>query len=172
MAAVEIRTAGPDDVNIIVALGITTCYEAYFELDPTRDLADYCVNFFDPEVIGREIADPGSTHLIAELDGRGVGFAKLREGKLIECMEGRHAIEIQRIYVLEKVKSRGVGRALIDSCFAAARRKGYQTVWLGVWDKNLPARRFYERIGMVAVGTTDFSDGKNEFVNLVYAIDL
>lgn len=170
--SLTIRQATTSDVRIISALGITTCYEAYFELDPSPDLADYCVNFFSLEQIRSEIEDANSTFFIAELGGKAVGYAKLREGKKIECLLGKNAIEVQRIYILEKMKGKRIGKALMEKCFEIAQEKSYETIWLGVWDKNLKAIKFYEKLGMENVGLTDFSDGKNEFINLVFAKEL
>lgn len=167
--SLTIRRATISDVQIISALGITTCYEAYFELDPSKDLADYCVNFFSLEQIKSEIEDENSTFLIAEFEGKAVGYAKLREGKKIECLRGERAIEIQRIYILEKMKSRRIGENLMNRCFEIALKKNYKKIWLGVWEKNTKAIEFYEKIRMKHIGTTDFSDGKNEFINLVFA---
>ena len=172
MKALKIRRAGLNDLKLISALGIATCYEAYFELDPSHDLAEYCVEFFSLEKVKAELEDPNSTYLIAESEGNAVGFAKLREGKKIDCLEGRNAVEVQRIYLLEKVKGTGVGRALMEKCREIGRAKGYQTLWLGVWDKNIKAQKFYERIGMKNIGSCDFSDGKNKFINFVFADDL
>ncbi len=172
MSEINFRRAGAEDVRLISALAITTCYEAYFELDPPHDLADYCFNFLSPEKTAIEFEDPASTFILAEIDGSVVGFAKLREGKPVECVADRRAIEVQRVYVLEKMKGRDVGRRLIDESAAIGRDRGYDLLWLGVWDKNVAAQRFYERIGMRKLGTTDFSDGKSEFLNFVYAKDL
>ena len=165
-----IRPATTDDINILAALGTTTCYEAYFELDPSSDLADYCARIYSPENIHTEFNDPNSTYFIAEINDRAVGFAKLRENNRVDCLGDAHAIELQRIYVLERLKGQNVGKALITRCLDSAREKGYDTLWLGVWEKNLRAQRFYEKIGMNNIGTTDFSDGKNSFINFVYAI--
>ena len=164
--------AAISDIQIISALGITTCYEAYFELDPSRDLAEYCVKWFSLEQLTIEFEDANSMFLIAESDGRAVGYAKLREGKKIECLKNVNAIEVQRIYLLEKMKGRNFGRALLEKCFEIGREKGYETLWLGVWDENIAAQKFYEKIGMKNIGTTDFSNGKNEFINLVFAKEL
>ena len=165
-----IRPATADDINILAALGTTTCYEAYFELDPSSDLADYCARIYSPENIRTEFNDPNSTYFIAEINDRAVGFAKLRENNRVDCLGDAHAIELQRIYVLERLKGQNVGKALITRCLDSAREKGYDTLWLGVWEKNMRAQRFYEKIGMNNIGTTDFSDGKNSFINFVYAI--
>jgi len=165
----KIRRATISDLQIISALGITTCYEAYFELDPSNDLAEYCVIFFSLSQLTRELEDASSTFLLVEWNGKAIGYAKLREGKRVECLKNANAIEVQRIYLLEKMKGRSFGRMLIEKCFTIGAEKGYETLWLGVWEKNIAAQKFYESIGMENIGTTDFSDGKNKFVNLVFA---
>ena len=167
-----IRPAELVDINTLAALGTTTCYEAYFELDPTRDLADYCVRVYSPANVKFAFEDTNSTYLIAECDGRVGGFAKLRENNKAECLGDAHAIELQRIYVLAQLKGLGVGQALHSRCIKIAHERGFQQLWLGVWDKNIAAQQFYERIGMTRVGTTNFNDGKNDFLNFVYAIHL
>lgn len=168
----SIRAAAIDDLKLLAALGMTTCFEAYFELDPSKDLADYCLRSFNEKQLKTEFEDAGSTFLIAELNEKAVGYAKLREGKKIECMKGKNAIEVQRIYVLEKFKGRRIGESLMRRCFEIAKERGFATVWLGVWDKNVAAQKFYEKIGMQKAGWTDFSDGKNEFINMVFAKDI
>lgn len=172
MNELHIRQATISDINVISALGITTCYEAYFELDPSEELAEYCVNFFSLERVRDEFADSNSTYLIAEFNGKAVGFVKLREGKKIECLAGKNAIEVQRIYILEKMKGKQIGKSLIKKSIEIGREKGYELLWLGVWEKNIAAQKFYEKIGMENIGLTDFSDGKNEFLNFVFAIEI
>lgn len=168
----SIRLATDADITILAALGTTTCYEAYFELDPSRDLADYCARVYSSESVRAEFEDPNSTYLVAEINDRAVGFSKLRENNRVDCVTDELSIEIQRIYLLEKVKGSGVGRKLIEQCFEVGRENGHRTAWLSVWDENEKAQRFYEKIGMKNVGTTSFNDGKNDFVNYVFAIEL
>lgn len=168
----NIRPASSDDITILAALGTATCYEAYFELDPSADLADYCARVYSVENVRAEFEDSNSTYLIAEVNDRAVGFSKLRENNFVACMAGKHAIELHRIYLLERVKGSGFGRQLFDECCEIGRVKGYASLWLGVWELNMTAQKFYERIGMTNVGTTNFNDGKNDFLNFVYAIEL
>lgn len=172
MNNLNIREAKFEDLNLLSVLGITTCYEAYFQLDPSNDLADYCILAFNLEQVETELKDPNSTFLIAELDGNAVGFVKLREGKKLECLVGKNAIEVQRIYVLEKMKGKNIGRELLNRCFSIGKEKGYEILWLGVWDKNIVAQKFYQKLGMRNIGTIDFSDGKSEFLNFVFAKEI
>ena len=107
----SIRKAGISDLKIICALGITTFYEAYCLQDDSKDLANYVLESFSIEQIERELTDENSTFFVAEVDACAVGYAKLRENSPAECLESENTIEIQRIYILEKMKGKSVGDA-------------------------------------------------------------
>jgi chorismate mutase/GNAT superfamily N-acetyltransferase len=78
---------------------------------------------------------------VAELDGAPVGYARLTETWLDD------------LYVLPTASGRGVGSALLDVA-KALRPRGF-CLW--VFEMNTPARRFYERHGLVALEHTDGS---------------
>lgn len=168
----SIRQAGISDLKIICALGITTFYEAYFEQDDPQDLADYVLESFSLEQIERELRDENSMFFVAEADGRAVGYAKLREDSEVDCLESGEAVELQRIYILEKARGKGIGEALMKRCFDAARAKGYKTIWLGVWEQNPAAQRFYERFGFIKAGELRFLYGEKIETNYVLRLDL
>jgi ribosomal protein S18 acetylase RimI-like enzyme len=169
---VSIRKAGLSDVKIVSALAITTFYEAYFEQDDSKNLAGYVLESFSPEQIEKQLADKNSTFFIAEVGRGAVGYAKMRENAPAECVRGENTVEIQRIYILEKMKGKGVGDALMRKCFDEARRKGYESVWLGVWEENHRAQRFYRKYGFEKVGTIEFPYGDVIGRNHVLKLDL
>lgn len=169
---ISIRQANISDLKIICALGITTFYEAYFEQDDPRDLADYVLESFSSEKVKRELKDENSTFFIGLVDSYAIGYAKLRENSEADGLKSNEAIELQRIYILEKAKGKGVGEALMKHCFDAARAKGYRTIWLGVWEENLPALRFYEKFGFVKIGEVRFPYGATIGTNFVLKLDL
>ena len=51
---------------------------------------------------------------------------------------------------------RGVAPALMDAALDAARARGAQTLWLGVWERNPRAVAFYAKYGFVRVGEHTF----------------
>ena len=169
---ISIRQAEISDTKIICALGITTFYEAYFLQDDSLDLANYVLESFSREQIEREITDENSTFFIAEADGCAVGYAKLRENAPAECVEGENTIEIHRIYILEKMRGKSVGDALMKKCFEEARRKNYESVWLGVWEQNLAAQKFYRKYGFEKVGELYFPYGETTGTNHVLKLNL
>jgi ribosomal protein S18 acetylase RimI-like enzyme len=167
-----IRQAEISDTNIICALGVTTFYEAYFEQDESSDLASYVLESFSQAQIEEEINNTDSTFFIAELNGKAVGYAKLRENSTVDCLKNENAVELDRIYILERAKGKGVGGKLLNRCFETARAKGYETIWLGVWERNTTALKFYEKIGFLKVGELQFPYGETVGTNYVLKIKL
>lgn len=152
----NIRQARETDAELLSALGTTTFYEAYFEQDDSNHLGAYCVEAFNPAQMRTELADRDSTFFIAEWQGKAAGYAKLREGSEGDGVETESAIELQRIYILEKMKGRSIGFELMKKCFAEAGEKGFAIIWLGVWRYNLPAQKFYAKLGFKKVGELQF----------------
>ena len=168
----SIRQADIYDANIICALGVTTFYEAYFELDESSDLANYVLESFSPAQIENELNDTNSTFFIAELNGKAVGYAKLRENSEVDCLNNENAVELHRIYILERAKGRGVGVGLMNRCFETARAKGYEMIWLGVWEQNISAIKFYEKLGFEKIGKIQFPYGETVGTNFVMKMRL
>ena len=162
----SIRQANISDTNSICALGVTTFYEAYYEQDEASDLANYVLESFSQAQIEDELNDTDSAFFIAELNGKAVGYAKLRENSTVVCLKNENAVELHRIYILERAKGTGVGDKLMNRCFETARAKGYETIWLGVWEQNSAAQRFYEKLGFMKVGELEFPYGKTVETNL------
>lgn len=169
---ISIRHADISDLKIVCALGVTTFYEAYFLQDDSRDLANYVLESFSLEQVEREIKDNCSTFFIAEAASGTVGYAKLRENAPAECLKGENTIELQRLYILEKLKGKSVGSALLRRCCDEARQKNYDSIWLGVWERNLAAQRFYEKFGFLKVGELQFPYGNTIGKNYVLKLDL
>ena len=76
--------------------------------------------------------------VVATLDGRRVGLA------LVAVRDREY--EVVAISTTEP--RRGVGRALMQRCFAEARARRCRRVWLVTTNNNIAAIAFYQRVGM------------------------
>lgn len=155
---ITMRRAGVDDANLIAVLGTTTFYEAYFEQDIPSALANYILESFSPDQIRREMDEPGSEFILLFLDEKAVGYAKLREDPAGPGVSSENAIELQRIYLVERVWGTGRAEVFLDRVLERAAERGFDTVWLGVWTENTRARKFYEKHRFTDTG------GRLEFV--------
>ena len=169
---VEIRRANVSDAALVSALAAVTFYEAYFEQDDPHSLADYIQEAFAPEKIRAEIEDAAAEFFIVFLDRHAVGYAKLRTGSTGDGVTSRISVELQRIYTVERVFGTGVGALLLRHCLETAKTRGFETLWLGVWEENRRARRFYEKHGFRRVGTLTYPYGDTVGINHVMEISL
>ena len=167
---VKIRRAQVKDALILSALAGATNYETYFETDEPEDLAKYIADYFNPSQMKIELEDKNSTFFLAEIGGKAVGYAKLLEGKPVECVRNENTIELQRIYVLEKLIRRGVGKILLEKCLEEARSRNFDSLWPKVFDLNARAIEFYRRQNFEHIGEDGFYYGEQRFTCLVMRI--
>ncbi len=158
-----VRRASAADAAALAALGARTFHETFADSHDAGHMAVYLAEAFAPARIAAEIADPAVVYLAAWLAGgrqgepaEAVGYAKLETGEPPGCVGGPRPIELVRLYVDAALHGRGVAAALMAACFEGARRLGRETIWLGVWDRNPRARRFYEKWGFREVGVKPF----------------
>ncbi|HQU91060.1 MAG TPA: GNAT family N-acetyltransferase [Pyrinomonadaceae bacterium] len=166
---VSIRRATAEDVVLLSTLSSVTFYEAYFEQDDPHDLSNYLRENFGRETIEAEMEH--SAYFIAFRRGRAVGYAKLRDGEPHEAVKG-NAVELQRIYLVERVWGTGIGDTLLEICMEEARSMGKDVLWLGVWEENRRGLSFYAKHGFTRVGTLTFPYCGSVGINAVMQISL
>src|SRR5690606_32728126 len=142
-------------------------YEAYFEQDSAEDMASYLAETFTVRVTEEELGDPAATFFIAFRGDAAVGYAKLLSATRAEGLTGNNPIELKRIYLVERVWGTGIGKQLLEHCIDAAKVKGADTIWLGVWEENERGLRFYRKHGFEKVGTITFPYGNTVGINQV-----
>ena len=98
---------------------------------------------------------------MAERPGELVAFALLRSGKSTPYVTDPTALEVQRFYVDRSCHGTGLAQTLMASCIEEAARRGARTLWLGVWERNPRAIRFYKAQGFVEIGTQIFVVGSD-----------
>jgi putative acetyltransferase len=106
----------------------------------------------------REVTPPGHVHALGvdELADPDVTFFSVRfAGDLLAIgalrrLDGTHA-ELKSMHVTTRVRSRGIGRALVEHLVTVAAQQGYRRVSLetGTMDAFAPARALYAAQGFV-----------------------
>lgn len=90
---------------------------------------------------------PGGTMcLVAERDGRLVGFAILNP--YFPGPNLTHGLFLKELYVVKEARSAGVGEKLIDGIRALAKSRGDTRVIWTTGESNTGSQRFYDRLGM------------------------
>jgi ribosomal protein S18 acetylase RimI-like enzyme len=161
------RPAGSDDVEIVADLSARTFVSAYKSMLPDEALGEFVVSAFSQNKIREEMDIPGSYFLLAYEGKTPVGYAFLREAGPPIGVTGAKPVELARIYFEEHVIGKGYGSMLMTACTERAIQAGYNVLWLGVWERNERAIRFYKKKGFVQVGSLPFVFGDQLHTDLV-----
>ncbi len=166
---ISIRRANYLDAELLTELARVTFWDAFHEnpKNAPEDMAAYMAEAFSEEAVATELADPKNIFLLAEIGGEVAGYVKLTIGAIENGITAERPIELNRLYSHQRFLGKGVGQALMDECFAAARELGCDVMWLGVWEYNPRAQRFYEKNGFRVVGSHVFQLGSDPQTDLL-----
>ena len=163
-----IRPAGPTDAAQLSTLAERTFRDTFSALNTAENIERHCADAFSVERQLAEISDPKILTLVAEAQGNLVAFAQIHIGAATPaCVSASPAVELHRIYVDQQFHGTGLAADLLSKVFRVADDHRAAAVWLGVWEHNPRAIRFYQRSGFVAVGDHVFVVGTDPQRDLV-----
>jgi ribosomal protein S18 acetylase RimI-like enzyme len=167
LSPIVTRPARPDDAALLTELGASTFAETFEAANTPEDFAAYMAAAFGEDTQRAELEDPDTTVFFAERDGEAVGYVMLREGRAPSGVAADDALQNVRLYARQRVLGHGIGAALMQRALAEAAGRGKDAVWLGVWDRNERAIRFYESWGFHRAGSQPFLLGSDLQTDLV-----
>ena len=161
-----------EDLDELRALSIRTYYETFAALNTPEDMEEYLSRAFDREKLQRELENKNSMFFFLYSDDKLAGYLKVNEAQSQTDVNDADSLEIERIYVSSEFQGKSLGRYLMERAIAMAveRRKKY--AWLGVWEKNEKAIRFYKRNGFYKIGTHTFVMGEDVQTDYIMRKDL
>lgn len=149
MDTVKIKRATPDEIEELQRIGRETFSETFSSDNTEENMKKYLEEAFSTEKLTEELNDPASGFYFARLDGNVIGYLKFNSGRSQTELKDDNALEIERIYVLRKFHGKKVGQLLFEKAMEIAVQKKSAYIWLGVWEKNPRAIRFYEKNGFI-----------------------
>jgi ribosomal protein S18 acetylase RimI-like enzyme len=159
--SIMIRQAIPKDSGTVEDLAIHT-FRASFGYDNTEeDLEHYLEKNFNSEKIRKELSSNETRFYLAELRGEAVGYLKTNINHAQTDQPLEDALEIERVYTLPEYQGKGIGQQLLEMGIQAGLELNRKQVWLGVWEKNIHAIRFYKRHGFTEFGEHKFKLGND-----------
>lgn len=153
MDAVTIRQAGPEAIDSLEPLW-SAMHEHHMTLAPAA--AEVLPFRSTPESWLRRrrryeewLSEPDSFLLLAEREGRAVGYALVKLGGEAAAMDTRgRTAELESLSVLPECRGEGIGSQLIEAVRGRLRDLGIEVWGLSVMDGNEAAMRLYERHGL------------------------
>lgn len=144
---VTVRAAAPADLPALGRLG-ALLVRMHHEFDPRRFIAATArTEQAYAAFLGTQLPEPGVVVLVAERDGRVIGYSYAGiEGVDYMSLRGPAGI-LYDVVVDPAQRARGVGRLLLDATLAALRAGGAPRVVLSTAEQNEAAQRLFARAG-------------------------
>lgn len=159
MMDLSLKKCTANDLDELRALSEQTYYDTFAAMNTPENMAAYLKEAFAPEKLAAELADPASSFYFLYADGALAGYLKLNEAPSQTDINDAATLEIERIYVRAHYQGQGLGRFLMTQAIQMAKARKKRAVWLGVWEKNARALRFYRANGFAPIGTHSFTMG-------------
>lgn len=150
------------DIGQIKYICEKTFCETFMDTNSQEDMENYLKEHFSYEQLEDEVSNQGSKFFIVRDNEQVVAYMKINFDNA-QTEEGySNTLEIQRIYVLEQYKGKGIGKLLMQKAIKIAKESNLDYIWLGVWEHNFPAIKFYEKHGFKKFSTHIFKLGNDE----------
>lgn len=148
-------------ISLIGKISFRKEFEHFFSKKENLDA--YLRQVYNPGKITASIRKENNVYLVAVMDERPVGFAKVKKHSLNDQIEANFQMELQKLYVFPGYQGKGVGRALMKEVKRMAIEIYPDYIWLDTYISNERAIRFYERNGFEITGEDYFTIGNQTF---------
>ncbi|MEI8060485.1 MAG: GNAT family N-acetyltransferase [Ferruginibacter sp.] len=165
---ITIRRVTATDVPRLSVIAKQIFYDTFTGTCTEADMQGFLIDYFGEEPLGKEISNEKDYYYFAEVGGVAVGYIRFMEDySSFPLVQQWKALELKRIYILKEYHSRGIAQKLMDFYMDYAISQEFKVLWLGVWEHNLRAQKFYEKYGFINSGYThDFPIGNTPQTDL------
>lgn len=143
----EIKQCTVDMVEELAAIGRRTFAETFVDGNTAEDMEKFLTETYNVKRLTEELQNPDSITFMAYEGDTVLGYLKLNRGAAQTEKGYDNSLEIQRIYVVEEAKGKGIGSCFMEIAETQAKKWNLSYIWLGVWEHNPKAIRFYESRG-------------------------
>ena len=172
LTPIIITAVRPSDVDQLLSLSRKTFYDAFEHLNNPEDFEAYTSKAFTREQLLSEIENPNSQVFFAIINEEPVGYIKLNYRDAQAEFQESDGVEVSRVYVLASQQGKKIGNQLLDFVIDKATKDGMKYIWLGVWEHNHDAQRFYARNGFEPCGSHEFWVGNDKQTDILMRKEL
>lgn len=167
-----LQACAAEDLPALRELSITTFREAFEADNDPADFKVYLQKAFSSQQLRSELEHPLTRFFFVIEQGEIAGYCKLNWGEAQTELKEAKGMELERIYITAAYQGSGLGSWLLLEICDLARNKGMEYLWLGVWERNPGAIRFYERHGFVTFGKHPYYIGSDRQMDWMMRLDL
>ena len=150
----------------------STFIETFADSNDPVDFDAYVAKAFTKAQMAKELAEPASDFFLIYVDETVAGYLKLNRPPAQTDIQDPKSLEIERIYVKGAFHGQGLGKLLFEKAMEVARMHQIEYLWLGVWEKNEKALKFYRDRGFYKFAEHPFKLGGDLQTDDLMRLDL
>ncbi len=170
--ALTLRACTHADLDALVNISKETFTAAFEKDNDPKDFQDYLQKAFRPDKMASELNDANSLFYFIFEGKELVGYFKLNLNESQTDIKDPRAVEIERIYVLESQQGKQIGAWMLQEIIRMGKKLGKTFIWLGVWERNPKAIRFYQRHGFEKFADHPYYIGTDKQTDWLLRLDL
>jgi ribosomal protein S18 acetylase RimI-like enzyme len=164
---IQIVEVSGKDVKELQEISCLTFMQTFASKNTADNVQFFLAHNYAAEKLSSELMNPESRFFFAKEGAATVGYLKLNSGNAQTVLPNSEGFEIERIYIDQDSKGKGIGKMFIDFSIREAMKFNAGYIWLGVWEHNEPAIGFYIKSGFTVFGSHIFKLGDDEQTDLL-----
>lgn len=169
---IKIVKANYAEVNLLQQLATDTFIDTYSWANTEENMKLYVETYFSEKQLRDDLNNKNIAYYLAYFDHLVVGYIKLNFAQAQTEIQDDISVEIERIYVLKAYQANRIGFALMNKAIEVGIEMHKDYIWLGVWEKNEKAIRFYEKNGFIKSGTHIFKLGDEDQTDFIMKLQI
>lgn len=143
----HIVVAKLQNLKELAAIAGRSFLQAYPQNTDLENMQLYLKEAFAEKEIESQLLNPAAVFFLMKIGKTNIGYAKLRRDRPNNHFKGTKVVELERFYFLDEYKGKGYGSQLLKYCMDFSFAKGFDWMWLLVWEENRSGIQFYKHKG-------------------------
>lgn len=160
------------DLDLLTDISRITFIDAFEKDNKPDDFQTYINSAFSKDTLRKELLNTNSSFYFVYQNNELVGYYKLNENEAQNEQFNTYSIELERIYVYKMFQGKNIGAQILNNIIEYAKQKETLFLWLGVWDQNKSAIRFYKQHGFVIFDSHPYYIGNDKQTDLLMKLAL
>ena len=161
-----------NDLDQLVQISKATFIDAFKADNNPDDFKVYIDFAFSKSKLTEELKNQFTRFYFVYADNKLVGYFKLNENDAQSDIKEENSLELERIYVIPEFQGIGLGKRMLQHVKRLASQSTKTFLWLGVWEHNKAAIKFYQINGFTKFGMHPYYIGKDKQMDWLMRFDL
>lgn len=156
-----------EDLRTLQEISYDTFNETFKHQNSPQNMSSYLEKAFNLKQLKKELSNTSSQFFFVFFNNEVAGYLKINTNDAQSEDMGNDSLEIERIYIKNQFHKLGLGKYMLNKAIEIAMERNKKKIWLGVWEKNINAIAFYNKMGFVQSGAHSFYMGDEKQMDLI-----